>query len=281
MLIPCFNTIGVPDWTIERTVEFAHAHKFNWIEIRGLENTLDLRNLDCFANPKSLDRTKSLLEMNQVQILSLNLSYRLWEYSEDQAEEIVHLARLAHQLGVRYLRFFPGGKLDSGEAMARLVHNGNCIVDLLAKHGVQPLVETHDSLVHSNDILAFWAGTSAQFDVIWDFAHTINEGMEHWQSTLDRLQPCIRYLHVKDILATSNGGNSTLLLEGVLPVHEILSFLDQDPGNHIVSFEWEKLWHPELADGENAISDYGRKLRRWTGKYRENTDGESLPTITR
>jgi hypothetical protein len=30
---------------------------------------------------------------------------------------------------------------------------------------------------------------------------------------------------------------------------------------YIVSLEWEKLWHPELADGELAFGDFIRKMR--------------------
>jgi hypothetical protein len=51
-----------------------------------------------------------------------------------------------------------------------------------------------------------------------------------------------------------------LLGEGEVPVTKAMSYLTQKGYPGFYSFEWEKLWHPELMDPGTAIADFASKM---------------------
>ena len=54
MLTLSINSIGVPGWDIHRLIRYAADIGVPYVEIRGLENQLDLLALPCFSDPVSV-----------------------------------------------------------------------------------------------------------------------------------------------------------------------------------------------------------------------------------
>ena len=52
----------------------------------------------------------------------------------------------------------------------------------------------------------------------------------------------------------------TLLGEGEVPIFDAINALISGGYKGFYSFEWEKLWHPELAEPEMALADYPIKM---------------------
>ena len=49
-----------------------------------------------------------------------------------------------------------------------------------------------------------------------------------------------------------------LLGQGEVPIFAAIDVLQNGGYKGYYSFEWEKLWHPEIADPEIALADYPR-----------------------
>jgi hypothetical protein len=52
--------------------------------------------------------------------------------------------------------------------------------------------------------------------------------------------------------------------------------MSEGSGTQILSFEWVKAWHPDIADREIAISDYARAMMQ----YLKNAKVDSSPRIS-
>lgn len=260
MLIPSLNTIGMPGWTLARLAQFAQEHPFHWVEIRGLENTLDLLALPALNDPAQAEINRSLLDGAGLRILSLNLRMRFYDYSHAMEEEVRRCADLAQRFNVPYLRFFAGGPMQTRADLDDLIVKAGQVLDILADYPVTAVVETHDTLTHARDVLQLVEGTGGRLGVLWDVVNAIQETGEPWRETFDTLKPHIRYLHVKDGVRKGGELRYTFLFEGDLPMKELLLFLKRQPEDYIISFEWEKLWHPELAPGDEAAVDFLQKI---------------------
>ena len=103
---------------------------------------------------------------------------------------------------------------------------------------------------------------------LWDTLHPCRVG-ELPTETAERLGERCRHVHVKDG-RPANGENweLTLLGEGAVPVPEILSTLHTRHYDGWLSVEWEKKWHPEIAEPEIAIPQHAEILRQYLAVVR-------------
>jgi sugar phosphate isomerase/epimerase len=77
-----------------------------------------------------------------------------------------------------------------------------------------------------------------------------------------KLKKYIRHSHIKDLTLQNGKIAYTLLGKGEAPIFEGIDLLVKDNYKGYFSFEWEKLWHPEIAEPETAIADYSRVMSR-------------------
>ncbi len=72
-----------------------------------------------------------------------------------------------------------------------------------------------------------------------------------------RLKKYIRHVHIKDAKIDADGKLSYVLLgKGDTPVMQAISLLYKEQYKGYYSFEWEKMWHPEIDAPEIALADY-------------------------
>jgi len=74
------------------------------------------------------------------------------------------------------------------------------------------------------------------------------------------LKPYIKHAHIKDAKKIDGKINFYFLGEGNLPIFTAIDALYQGGYKGYYSFEWEKLWHPEIAEPELALADYPKKM---------------------
>ena len=77
------------------------------------------------------------------------------------------------------------------------------------------------------------------------------------------LKKYILHTHIKDAIVTEAGEKYTLLGEGNAPVKEALHALKSGGYSGYYSFEWEKLWHPEIAEPEIAIPHFSKNFSNY------------------
>ena len=71
-----FSTLGCPDWDFNQIINFASAHGYKGIEIRGLQRQMDLTLCKEFSN-ENIAATKALLKQKKIAIVNLGASANL------------------------------------------------------------------------------------------------------------------------------------------------------------------------------------------------------------
>ena len=56
--------------------------------------------------------------------------------------------------------------------------------------------------------------------------------------------------------------NTRYWVQGEVPIFEAIDALQKGGYKGYYSFEWEKLWHPEIAAPEIAIADYPVAMKK-------------------
>jgi len=120
-------------------------------------------------------------------------------------------------------------------------------------------LETHDAFSSARRVAeVLRAVDSAYVAALWDSHHSYRVG-ETAQEVIEVLGTRLAHVHVKDARRVTPGGSAwqlTLLGEGEVPVREQLKLLVQHGYTGYVSVEWEKKWHPEIAEPEIALPQH-------------------------
>ena len=102
---------------------------------------------------------------------------------------------------------------------------------------------------------------SERVEVLWDTLHSYRHG-ESAEEIWAALGPRIRLVHVKDAnVATPDAFDFALTGEGRMPVGGFIDLLEAKGYDGFVNFEWEKGWHPEIAEPEIALPHFMQWVR--------------------
>lgn len=250
-----FSTLGCPDWTLDQVLELATSRGVDGLELRAAPDTwIHVGLVD--AERASV---RARCAASGVSVLTLASYLRVCEPGNDEAfarDAVDHL-RLASDVGADYLRVFPGAGGVGAEADDRAGRRLAALVPVAQDLGVRIGLETHDSHPRGVDIAAIlWAlderAPGHCVEVIWDALHPWRAGEEPAE-TLRAVAPWLAYLQIKDADAGPDGA-LRLVGAGQLPLDLIAAEL---PHRRELwwSLEWEKAWHPELADLPEALDD--------------------------
>ncbi len=267
-----FSTIGCPDYTVEQVIGLATANDYQGIEIRFIRGTTDLASLPEFG-PARLPATRKLFDDAGLSVVCIDSSVRMNSLDPADRDENRELAKqnleIAVGLGAPYIRVF-GGAIPDGQTEDQtrdaITEGLSEIAELTAAAGVQSLLETHDSYSTSATIADLFArGASDKLGVLWDSLHTYRHG-ETPEQTWALLGDRIRHVHMKDsIEANADSFDFALTGEGSVPIPHIVEVLTGVGYDGFVHFEWEKGWHPEIAEPEVAIPHFRRYLAALLG----------------
>ena len=102
---------------------------------------------------------------------------------------------------------------------------------------------------------------SSKIGLIWDISNMWTVRGEVPSIVYPVLKKYIRHVHVKDAIKEEGKLRYTFLGKGQVPVFEGIDLLARDKYKGYYSFEWEKLWHPEIAEPELALADYPKAMK--------------------
>jgi sugar phosphate isomerase/epimerase len=267
-----FSTLGAPKWTWLQTLDFAAAHGFAAVELRGILDQMDLSKVPEFQ-PERLAQTKRELAERGLAVSDLGASINLHE--QDQAKRAAAMAEtrrfidLASAMGAPYVRVF-GNEYPKGmERKAVLEYIGAGLREL-GEYGrprnVTVILESHGAFADSPTLLQLMRlADSPNVALLWDAHHTYVGG-EQPETTVAQLGRYIRHTHLKDSVASGNDRKYVLTGTGEVPVKRQVAALARIGYRGYYSFEWEKRWHPEIEEPEVAIAQYATVM---TGYLRE------------
>jgi sugar phosphate isomerase/epimerase len=270
-----FSTLGCPAWNWPRILEFAHQHGFSAIELRGLQGNLDLPSHAAFAADR-FEQTKKEIRDHKLRIACVSSSANLYiEDPDKRAKELADARRfidLASTLGAPYVRVF-GGKAQSDNApvpddptKARVAAGLRELGQYAGPKAVTVIIESHDHFTSSatlKDVLK--AADSEHVGLLWDAHHTFAASSEDPEFTVKQLGPWIRHTHLKDSVGKGEDRKYVLTGTGNVPIERQIKALQSIGYKGFYCFEWEKVWHPDLADPEIAIADFAHVVGQCLG----------------
>ena len=99
--------------------------------------------------------------------------------------------------------------------------------------------------------------------LIWDICNMYSITKEPVSKVYNTIRSYIRHVHIKDAKLTNNKVNYVLTGEGEIPIHQALRLLYQSGYKGYYSFEWEKLWAPEIEDSEVAALHFKNNFKKF------------------
>src|SRR5438046_5088390 len=79
-----FSTLGCPDWTFEKIVNFAVENNYSGIEVRGIQRQMDLTKCKEFNNAENITATMRLMKNKGLKFVDLGSSAEM--HHSDAAE---------------------------------------------------------------------------------------------------------------------------------------------------------------------------------------------------
>lgn len=254
-----YTSLACPGWTIEEAVSAAESYGYTAIEWRLADGAI----IEPDASADVRRRLREVPAVHGIEVACLDSSCRTVQAEPKERAATIEAGRrmldLAAEIGAPFLRVF-GGELPANTTRTSLLSSTAEVLHALgsygAERGVTVILETHDAWTNSEDVRALLQAVALPaFKVLWDTHHTYRFG-EAPAQTLALLGDAIAYVHIKDSrLSVSDPSAWTycLLGEGDVPLREICEELTKRGYAGYLSLEWEKKWHPEIAEPEIAL----------------------------
>jgi sugar phosphate isomerase/epimerase len=265
-----FSTLGCPGWTIEQAGEAARRYGYQGVELRLLDGEIIPADLDA-AGRERVKRALSGLGIPSVGTSCRFSSPDADERARSRAEAERYLG-LAAELGAETIRVF-GGNIAGGDtleaACGRIAESLNELALAAERAGVLIALETHDAMSAGRTVADVLAQVPSRcVGALWDSHHPYRMG-ETPGETYRLLEGRILATHVKDARRDGERWQLLPMGEGEVPVREMLGALHEHGWSGWVSVEWEKKWHPELAEPEVALPQHLEVLRRYVEEIGE------------
>jgi sugar phosphate isomerase/epimerase len=263
-----FSTLGCPDWTLDQIASCIETSQYAGLELRGLRREFSLPDCPELA-PDRRAAVRRRFEGLGCALFSVDSSAKFSspEAAEraEAVDEVRRYAELGAALGSQFIRVF-GGNLGEGYSVADTVpfmaQSLREAADAAAAAGLSVIVETHDAFCRGEDLAAVLnAADHRACLALWDIHHPLAHG-ESVPDTLRHLGGRLAHTHTKDARTVDDKREYCLFGEGDLPYREVFGSLRDAGYEGYLSLEWEKAWHPDIAEPEIALPHYAEAARR-------------------
>jgi len=260
-----FSTLGCPTWPWPKILDFAAEHQFASIELRGIQENLDLTKVPELL-PEHLGDARRQLTAHGLAVSCLGASAQMHDLDavkhEAQLDEARRFIDLAQALGAPYVRVFGNEYVKDVPRDQMLAHIAGALHELgdhARRKGVTVLIESHGDFTDSPALLEILQkADSPNVALLWDAHHTFVSGKEQPEDTVRQLGRYIRHTHLKDSVPAGNDRRYVLTGTGDVPVKRQIAALAKIGYRGFYSFEWEKRWHPEIEEPEVAFAQYAQ-----------------------
>lgn len=260
-----FSTLACPRWNAAEIIAAAARWGYAGIEFRVVAGETDLWKLPAFHGAGLLETRRALNDAGlALPCLDTSAQFHFPDPEERRRnlDLALRMAELAAALGAPAIRVF-GDRVQPGrthdETAAWIAES---LLTLEAKlSGVAVWLETHGDFARTSDLAAILSRTGDRIPLIWDPANALLEFGEAPGEGGAALSGRIRHVHLKDFRRNKDGWEFALPGEGEMPFGELHSVLQQQNYDGFFSFEWEKHWHPALAEPEVSLPHFAQWFR--------------------
>jgi sugar phosphate isomerase/epimerase len=268
-----FSTLGCPDWPLEKIVQFAVAHGFQGIEVRGLMRHMYLPTCKEFSSENRAVSLR-LVEDNGLRFINLGSSANLHFADPEKRKKNLDKGRqyidLAESLNCPFIRVFPNNfpkEQEKSKTMDLMAAGLRELGDHAKGSKVKVLMESHGDLLYTDDLLhVMKASEHPNTGLVWDMTNMWVKTKESPTLAYSKLKKYIHHTHIKNARLENDKIAYTRIAEGEVPVFEMIDSLRNGGYKGYYSFEWEKMWHPELEDPEPAFADYAAVMKKYFQK---------------
>jgi sugar phosphate isomerase/epimerase len=264
-----FSTLGCPDWTFEKIVDFAVQNDYSGIEVRGIQRQMDLAKCQEFNTENSIRATLKLMKTKGLKFVDLGSSAEMHHSDATQRKKNIDEAKrfidLADKLNCPYIRVFPNKlpKETRNETIDFIVKGLREVGDYAKASRVMVLMETHGDVVESGILKQIMdSAQHPKVGLVWDVTNMWTVTKESPTQVYEQLKKYIYHTHIKDAKLVDGNPKYKLMGRGDVPIFEAIDALQNGGYKGYYSFEWEKMWHPEIDEPEIAIADYSKTMRQ-------------------
>jgi sugar phosphate isomerase/epimerase len=265
-----FSTLGCPDWSFDKIIDFARDNRYSGIEVRGILRQMDLPLVPEFSNMETITTTMKKMNDRGLKFVDLGSSCALhFPKGEERTKNLDEGKRfidLAAKLNCPYIRVFPNQlpkDRDRQETLNLIIDGLKELGNYASKTNVTVLLESHGELIYKKDLLFVMDGAAnPHVGLVWDICNMWIATKEPPEEVYAVLKPYIRHTHIKDLKIENNKEEYVLLGTGIVPIFQAIDLLYKNQYSGYYSFEWEKLWHPEILDPQIALADYPQAMKK-------------------
>jgi len=261
-----FSTLGCPNWSFDEIALRASQYGYDGVAFRGIGGELDLTKVPEFF-PAALANTRHRLKEAGLATSMVLTSAVMMVAEPEKLEASLQLGQshidIASDLECPYIRVF-GGQMPVGISHAAAVRRAgerlHRLGDYAAQRGVHVLIETHDDWVVTSRLRrAVEAADHPNVGVLWDVHHPVRIAGESVAQVWANIGPWVRSVDIKDSITDFEarlGYQYVQIGDGEIPLKDALRILKAAGFDGWLTFEWEKVWHPNLADPSVAFPEF-------------------------
>lgn len=270
-----FTTLACPDWSWKEVIRRAVEYGYQGVEWRLVDGEIIRATF-----PRGLaEQIGEAVRAAGLEVCALDSSAQFafppGGERDEQIAEARGMVELAQAMGAPILRIMPGTYPQTVQDADAAQWVREALTELLPaaqEAGVTLTLETHNHLGWQRRMVRGTTSSSFIADVLssvpspfagvqWDLGNPYEEGeraAETWRHVRERLV----YVHTKDMRPRGDCEWEYVAMgEGVLPLSDAITWLHDAGFRGWLSYEWEKKWHPELAEPEISLPQYISYMR--------------------
>jgi sugar phosphate isomerase/epimerase len=262
------STLACPDWPLGTILERLAAYGYDAVDFRGLGDEMAIYRLEAFSSGAAATAEK--IARAGLAVSAFSSGARMFQPDPGKAAEhlaeVVEYARLCGAFGAPVVRVFGGavGRAPHARAVETSVAALRRMADAVGPD-VTLAVETHDDWIHTAALAEVVGGADRpNVGVLWDLHHPYRMAGESPRQSYDNIGAMTVATHVKDSRPTGDGEHEYCLpgQGGDVPLAEMVALLAGAGYDGYLTLEWEKKWHPEIADPDVALPAYARFMKK-------------------
>ncbi|WP_067936588.1 sugar phosphate isomerase/epimerase family protein [Alicyclobacillus kakegawensis] len=268
-----YSNLACPEWSVEEVFENAARYGYQGVELRLLHGDVIPADVDAAEAKLIADAART----RGIKIVGIGASTRF--AMADEAERMQNVAdllrylELADRIGAPMVRTF-GGTAPQLADTTSIREVNQWVADALRQVsrraqelGVYVLLETHDDFSSSFRVAEVLRAVDSPYvKALWDTHHPYRMG-ETVETTLSNLHDWLHHVHLKDARRKGEDWELVPFGEGEVPVQEIVQQVLNDGYDGWFCVEWERKWHPEIADAHTALPNHRQVLEGYFQAY--------------